>query len=82
MSALPSGQGGKEVFPVQEAAFPSGGRASFRLSLSSSHMHPVAVGPPSPTLFPFSVCLCGGVCPPLPPVTAVTVQGWDVPVWN
>lgn len=30
-------------------------------------MHPVAVGPPSPTLFPFSVCLCGGVCPTPPP---------------
>lgn len=81
MSALPSRRGGEEVFPVQEAAFPSCGLTSFWLFLSSSHMHPVAVGPPSPTLFPFSVCLCGVVCPP-PPVTAVTVQGWDVRVWN
>lgn len=68
---------------MQEAAFPSCGLTSFWLFLSSSHMHPVAVGPPSPTLLPFSVCLCGGVClSPPPPVTAVTVQGWDVWVWN
>lgn len=52
---------------MQEAAFPSCGLTSFWLFLSSSHMHPVAVGPPSPTLLPFSVCLCGGVCLSPPP---------------
>lgn len=38
--------------------------ASLLLFLSSFHTDPCSSRPPSPTLFPFGVCLCAGVCAP------------------
>lgn len=80
MSAPSSGQGSEEIFPVQEAAFPSFGLTLFQLFPSSSHMYPSCCRPPQAPPCSPSVSVCVAVS--VPPVTAVTVQGWDVWVLN